>query len=37
MRGNRFDFPGRGPVLVFAGLLLIVIVLKQGFSAFDLR
>lgn len=34
---KRFDFPGRGPVLVFAALLLIVIVLKQGFTAFDLR
>lgn len=34
---TRFDFQGRGPLLVFAGLLLIVIALKQGFSAFDLR
>lgn len=34
---RKFDFPGGGPLLVFAGLLLIVIALKQGFGAFDLR
>ena len=34
---RRLRFPGGGPVLVFAALFLIVVVLKQGFSAFDLR
>lgn len=34
---RRLQFAGSGPVLVFAVLFLVVVALKQGFSAFDLR
>ncbi len=36
-RNRRLELGDNWPVLVFAGLFLILIGLKQGFSAFDLR
>lgn len=36
-RARRFTLGDNWPVLVFAGLFLLVVCLKQGFTAFDLR